>query len=203
MGEAPEEVRNCFQQRSRWTKVLSPLCSCCPCAVLQLAVGLLLLSVWSLDSRGIQKVPICCEVYVRARTPPAQLPSCCILSQREAHVHANLVWGSDARKLFSVCQECSRKTAMQGLQHSVREVAGHTVPLKLVCAIAGSLPDHVLQAALPAAAAPPEPVHEAHVLQWCLVLRRGRPDHSHLHPHPRAHRLCWHLPHCGLLVGCR
>ena len=25
VGEAPEEVRNCFQQRSRWTKVLSVL----------------------------------------------------------------------------------------------------------------------------------------------------------------------------------
>ena len=25
VGEAPEEVRNCFQQRSRWTKVIPSL----------------------------------------------------------------------------------------------------------------------------------------------------------------------------------
>ena len=71
------------------------------------------------------------------------------------------------------------------------------------CVRTGPLPDHVLAPALPAAAAPPKPVHEAAVLQRRLVLRRGRPHHAHLHPHPRAHRLCWHLPHRGLLVGCR
>ena len=31
VGEAPDEVRNCFQQRSRWCKVCPnvPLCSAC------------------------------------------------------------------------------------------------------------------------------------------------------------------------------
>ncbi len=36
IGEAPEQVRNCFQQRSRWCKVQMPadLCKLCSCLVL-------------------------------------------------------------------------------------------------------------------------------------------------------------------------
>ena len=29
IGEAPEQVRNCFQQRSRWCKVLPPIAQLC------------------------------------------------------------------------------------------------------------------------------------------------------------------------------
>ena len=30
IGEAPDQIRNCFQQRSRWTKVRLPsVCACC------------------------------------------------------------------------------------------------------------------------------------------------------------------------------
>ena len=166
MGEAPEEVRNCFQQRSRWTKVQSHA-----------------------EAATSQYRGTLSESAVRPGVPLAWWCGFC--------------WEPTVRQ--SACKQRLRQL-WQGISLHVHSGhANHAVEwenISVLC-FAGSLPDHVLASALPAAAAPPEPVHEAPVLQRRLVLCRGRPDHAHLHPHPRAHRLCWHLPHCGLLVGCR
>ena len=65
---------------------------------------------------------------------------------------------------------------------------------------AGSLPDHVQQAALPRPEQTPLSWHAHPVHVWCVVLHRRCHLNPHLHHHSSHHHLVWHLPHRGVLV---